>query len=117
MAALDEAFRSSSVLPRHPGGSPVKQKQNPRDANAAGVLLATAPPANEPMPWPSLAVELYRDRAHGRIFGGSADETWFGSFELPESVRDGETVEVRPGRWGTVRLDRRSVQGNPSIFS
>ena len=99
MAALEEAFHSSSVLPRQPGVYPVKQ----RDENAVGVLLATSPP--DKSPWPYLDVELYRDRAYGRIFGGSADETWFGSFELPESVTDGESVEVRPGRWGTLRLD------------
>ena len=70
----------------------------------AGTLTATSPPSEMSM-FPSVGVRLNRD-AFGRLFGGSADESWFGAFVLPESVRDGETVEVRPGRWGVVRTGR-----------
>ena len=100
MANLDAAFVPlfcSSA--RRPGFSPASLAS--QLYASAGTLTATSPPRETSMV-PYVGVRLDRD-ASGRLFGGSADESWFGSFVLPEFVRDGETVEVRPGRWGIVR--------------
>jgi hypothetical protein len=67
--------------------------------------MATPHPNDEMSIFPYLAVQLQRDN-FGRLFGGSSDESWFGAFVLPEYVMDGETVEIRPGRWGIVRTGR-----------
>ena len=107
MTSLDVAF--GSLLPAgnaRAEGSPRQGGQGGDRASSSGphvgTFLATFSPAQDVV-FPNLGVELHKD-ASGRLYGGSADESWFGAFVLPATVRDGTTVEIRPGRWGVVRL-------------
>ena len=105
MANLDVAFD----LMHHP---PVEQRPKISQSSLTkvyvGSLLATPRPNDKMSIWPNLAVQLERD-ASGCLFGGSPDESWFGAFVLPVSVKNGETVEIRPGRWGIVRTGRAKL--------
>jgi hypothetical protein len=99
MANLDVAFDLMHHLPveQRPSQSSLMNR-----TKVVGSLMATPRPNDKMSILPNLAVPLERD-ASGRLFGGSPDESWFGAFVLPVSVTNGETVEIRPGRWGIVR--------------
>jgi hypothetical protein len=89
MASLEEAFKITD----HSTVQPV-------DPNVVGMFSATSDP-NKPTIHPSFATFIYV-KDNGVLY--IKESTWFGYYEFDKSVKDGDIITTRSGRYGLVRF-------------